>query len=388
MLVAVNAHNQHVYALDEQKNTHQKFYCPQCNEPVFLKKGLIKQAHFTHFKNSNCAIFSEGETEEHVLGKSLLYQWFTQQDIPCQLEAYLPNLKQRPDLLIWLDEQTPIAIEFQCSALSAQRMIERTSGYNENGYKVYWILGHNYHLKDKITKFQRLFVNEHKALGCYFLELHVNLKKLTIHYQICEDGHSSRIACHYYQFKLTKKETNMKKIIQQLDFPSLNYIVEPKKRLVQEHCFLNKGRNYQVPEIVSFQKHIYKCGDSLISLPLEVYLPVRGQLVIKSLPYFWKYIFLEWIMNKSIGDVITKKDFMNKVKCMIKNEEVVFHLMPLISNKYKIKCLENYMALLNERGILVMVSNSEWIVQRKPTRFKNEKEKIDQLSIFDQLFER
>ena len=49
MLVAVNAHNQHVYALDEQKNTHQKFYCPQCNEPVFLKKGLIKQAHFTHF---------------------------------------------------------------------------------------------------------------------------------------------------------------------------------------------------------------------------------------------------------------------------------------------------------------------------------------------------
>lgn len=45
------------------------------------------------------------------------------------------------------------------------------------------------------------------------------------------------------------------------------------------------------------------------------------------------------------------------------------------------------MALLNERGILVMVSNSEWIVQKKPTRFKNEKEKIDQLSIFDQLFE-
>ena len=58
MLVAVNKINQYVNALDEQKNKKQKkdYYCPSCKEAVFLKKGLIKQAHFTHFQKSDCTV--------------------------------------------------------------------------------------------------------------------------------------------------------------------------------------------------------------------------------------------------------------------------------------------------------------------------------------------
>lgn len=384
MLIAINKENQYINAIEEQKNKNQKkYYCPNCKEPVFLKKGLINQPHFTHFQKSNCAVFSEGETEEHVLGKNLLYRWFTQQNIPCQLEAYLPNLKQRPDLLIWLDEQTPIAIEFQCSALSAQRMVERTIGYTKNGYKVYWILGHNYHLKNKLTSFQRLFVSEHKKLGCYFLELQIDKQLLMVHYHITQEGNSSRIASHSCHFQLDKASTSLGMISKQLSLLSKCNQKKCKEGLIQSHYFLNRGRNYQVPEIVSFQKYIYKRGDSLISLPLEVYLPVKNQLFIKSLSYFWKYSMLEWIMERNKGEIISKKEVYQKITLMKKNNELIFHVMPLVSRESKIKCIDHFIALLNKREILLAISSSEWMIQKAPLRYKNEKEKIAEFLALD-----
>ena len=52
------------------------------------------------------------------------------------LEAYLPRLRQRPDILL-----ANLAIEIQCSRLSHQRFIERTQNYLNNSYQVWWILG-------------------------------------------------------------------------------------------------------------------------------------------------------------------------------------------------------------------------------------------------------
>ncbi|MGB7367105.1 competence protein CoiA [Carnobacterium jeotgali] len=388
MLVAVNNENVYVNAMNVQRNIKQKteYFCPNCKELVFLKKGLIKQAHFTHFQKSDCAVFSEGETEEHVSGKAMLYQWFIHQNIPCQLEAYLPNLKQRPDLLIWLDEQTPVAIEFQCSSLSAQRMIERTNGYIENGYKVYWILGGSYHFKHKLTSFQKLFIKEHKKIGCYFLELNVDKSTLTVHFNINQYGNSSQIASYSAHIELTKANTNLDNIKERLLHISKAKQNELKNQLIKSQSSLNKGRNYQVPEIVAFQKYIYKRGDSLISLPVEVYLPVKNQLFIKTLPYFWKYQLLEWIMNRNSGEVISKKEVHNKFFVMIQNNELVFHLMPFISLESKKRCIDSFMALLTERGLLSVISNSDWMVQREPQRYENEKEKIADFLALDYSF--
>lgn len=384
MLIAVNKGNQYVNASDEQKSENQKrdYYCPSCKEPVFLKKGLIKQAHFTHFKKSDCTVFSEGETQEHILGKKILYWWFTQQEIPCQLEAYLPTLKQRPDLLVWLDEQTPAAIEFQCSALSAERMIERTIGYTKNGYRVYWILGQNFHLKNKLTNFQRLFIQEHKKIGCYFLELHVETNDIAIHYDISQEGNSACILSQCCHVKIDKN-TSLSTITDQFMHYSKHIKLESKKKLIQSHYFLNRGRNYQVPIIVDFQKYIYIKGDSLVSLPLEVYLPVENQLFIKTLSYFWKYQFLEWIMERKTGEIISKKEINRQITLMIKNNELKFYVMPLISDVSKRKCVTHFITLLNERGLLIAISQSEWIVQKEPQRYSNEKEKITEFLMLD-----
>lgn len=65
--------------------------------------------------------------------------WLGQSVEPVFLEAYLPRLRQRPDILL-----ANLAIEIQCSRLSHQRFIERTQNYLNNSYQVWWILGNSF----------------------------------------------------------------------------------------------------------------------------------------------------------------------------------------------------------------------------------------------------
>ena len=65
--------------------------------------------------------------------------WLGQSAEPAFLEAYLPRLRQRPDILL-----ANLALEIQCSRLSHQRFVERTKSYLNNGYQVWWILGHSF----------------------------------------------------------------------------------------------------------------------------------------------------------------------------------------------------------------------------------------------------
>ena len=114
MLLAMNEQQIVTYAHQAKRSQH--YFCPACKQQVQLKRGKHKIAHFAHFKHQACESFSEGETAEHLRAKNQLYQWLLQQNLPVQMEAYLPLLKQRPDLLVG-----KIAIEMQCSPLSTTR---------------------------------------------------------------------------------------------------------------------------------------------------------------------------------------------------------------------------------------------------------------------------
>ena len=101
---------------------------------MHLRKGLLKRHHFAHYAAANCEVFSEGETEEHLSAKELLYEWLTDETI--EIEAYLPDLQQRPDLLVG-----KTAIEVQCSALSWRRFVQRTEKYLAYNYSPWWLPG-------------------------------------------------------------------------------------------------------------------------------------------------------------------------------------------------------------------------------------------------------
>lgn len=104
-----------------------------------FEKGKEKCAHFAHQKSDNCSVFSERESKEHLQLKECFMDWLGQSVEPVFLEAYLPRLRQRPDILL-----ANLAIEIQCSRLSHQRFIERTQNYLNNSYQVWWILGNSF----------------------------------------------------------------------------------------------------------------------------------------------------------------------------------------------------------------------------------------------------
>lgn len=118
----------------------QSFFCPQCKQPLLLKTGKIKIPHFAHKKNSECnSLFSEGESHAHLIGKQQLFQLFTNLQLQPILEPYLPNLQQRPDLLVTMKDRQ-YAVEFQCSPIEHQVFLQRTNGYLNAQITPSWIL--------------------------------------------------------------------------------------------------------------------------------------------------------------------------------------------------------------------------------------------------------
>src|SRR5699024_9228468 len=117
----------------------EKFYCPQCLERVMIRAGPKTIPHFAHHRHSNCPSH-KGESEYHETGKLILFQWLKQQQLHVQLEAFLPGIKQIPDILVTINNKR-IAIEFQCSKIRVSDIIQRNKGYEKLKIIPIWILG-------------------------------------------------------------------------------------------------------------------------------------------------------------------------------------------------------------------------------------------------------
>ncbi|CAM3145919.1 competence protein CoiA [Leuconostoc rapi] len=148
MIIALNQDRK--YILATEANKQQQFLCPGCQERVILRSGEINQKHFAHQNNSNCATFSENETAQHLSGKLQLASKL-QPYGEIVIEAVLPEINQRPDILIKRKEKY-IAIEYQCSPISQKRLDERNAGYKSQNIHVVWLLGQNYFVKNMTQK--------------------------------------------------------------------------------------------------------------------------------------------------------------------------------------------------------------------------------------------
>lgn len=156
MLIAMG--NKHLVVASEDIQAKGNYRCPGCQQPVLLRHGKHRIPHFAHKKHALCG-FSEGETLEHLQGKKQIYQWLKINKWCPQLEVYLPQIEQRPDILLKRKSQR-IAIEFQCSPLSLERMLERNTGYQQAGITVWWILGAPYFRRlgnQKIVQFTQIY---------------------------------------------------------------------------------------------------------------------------------------------------------------------------------------------------------------------------------------
>ena len=130
MLTAYNENKERVLAQHAEKE--MCYFCPVCDERMVLKKGCHNIAHFAHPRQSDH--LGVGESTLHHQLKLRLFRMLSKQYSNVQLEPYLSEIQQIPDIVVG-----QYAIEIQLSPISVQQMIKRTEGLAQKGYRVIWL---------------------------------------------------------------------------------------------------------------------------------------------------------------------------------------------------------------------------------------------------------
>lgn len=130
-----------LFALDRQipvlathAEKHRNYECPECKQPVRLRSGPHRQAHYFHIqRSSNCR--QHQKSAEHIQAQLKLLTLLPEGE--CALERPFPAISRIADAA-W--ETAQIVFEIQCSPISQQEVKERTADYKTMGMNVVWIL--------------------------------------------------------------------------------------------------------------------------------------------------------------------------------------------------------------------------------------------------------
>jgi len=277
----------------QQSRQQMKFYCPQCLQPVQLKIGKYNIPHFAHIANKSCVqLFSEGESKLHYQGKIQLFEWLRKLGHTVKLEPYLPKLSQRPDLLL-IKEQQQIAIEFQCSAISHEKWLLRTSGYEKNSIQPLWLF--QTPQRQSTQGIQKIFISP-------IMQKMITTTAQGLSYLVSYDAKTSRfiywtnlLHVHGHTFIGKVQELAIRK--QHFPFYQPTSITKEEFRLYwqlyKKHC-----KQFVYQRLIhskkgardSFLRCSYELRLSLTAMPDYVGVPVKDAEAIPLFPIEWQTI--------------------------------------------------------------------------------------------------
>lgn len=342
MFYAQTIEGRRVHANDYDRT--QPLICPGCRARVYLKSGNKNVTHFAHYANSDCQQFSEGESQRHLLGKQLLYSWIKSQNIKVELEAWLPEMKQRPDLLLEIDHRR-IALEYQCSPIPYKKLKERTQGYQNHGYEIYWICGIDYFPHERLRDKTRMFLQKNGSL-------------------VCLDSVNGLV----YQFgDFQFNKYNKLTWVQQIKNISLLNVTEFEKLYCDsiERRVLEKT-TMPYPKQISLlykkdQRHrdflsdLYVNQHALANLPVFLFTLPNKTLVYQIPAYMWKYAFLNQLQSR-----LTYSQVQTFIEKLPRYETLFYKEEPLL----------DFIKELEARNILKRIGKKEWQVSSFPLRNK------------------
>ena len=325
MLLAMNEQQIMTYAHQAKRSQH--YFCPACKQQVQLKRGKHKIAHFAHFKHQACESFSEGETAEHLRAKNQLYQWLLQQNLPVQMEAYLPRLKQRPDLLVG-----KIAIEMQCSPLSTTRFQERNHGYFSNNYHPWWLVGRKLQPKKHQLRplVKAMICRGRKQAAFQFYGFDEKCKALLYY---------SNLRWHYrrgyfYDYNEIPLADLKLKSVFQLQLP----LVQSFSWTVKEYQFyLQNQLFHRQQHIMDLQEFCYLHQHNLLALPGWCYLPspyhvlFEHDLLILRMLYLQTDNYPSWLKALKNFSFTWDYPFLNQAEIL---EEIFIECEKLSANLF------------------------------------------------------
>ena len=263
------------------KARQAEFFCPTCNESLLVKAGVKTIAHFAHRTESECSSNDHGEGPYHEQGKLMLFQWLKSQGIGVELEKYLPEISQRPDIFVSLNHRR-IAIEYQCARIPVDILNSRNAGYNKAGITPIWILGANhfkrirqkhFHIDQFILSFMHRFSTEF-PLTLYFFCPHTRQFITIQHIQITTPRNAIG------QFRFTNlSEMNVTNLFIKQQSHELGLFELWKK---EKQAFRLQQNNRLYGAELAWHKWLYKKRTHKEQLPSIVHLPVCGQYLMKT----------------------------------------------------------------------------------------------------------
>lgn len=139
MFIAINEAGKSVslFQLQPAEVLKGRFWCEACKDPVVLKKGTRKKWHFAHRADSKCRTGRKTESNLHMTGKKLLFQWVNQY-YETEMEKFIPLISRKADVLVTIENQK-YALEFQCAAITEKEILKRTKDYLSCGVRPIWI---------------------------------------------------------------------------------------------------------------------------------------------------------------------------------------------------------------------------------------------------------
>lgn len=294
------------YSREEIKRLKSRsFFCPVCQENVYIRAGDQVIPHFAHFQNSACTE-RKGEGEKHRQGKIDLMNWLTEQDIPAVLEYYLPRIQQRADILVkWRNRW--FALEYQCSSISREMLIKRTRSYQRMGITPIWISGKKRRSTSKASK-----INLTHYERFFFYEWDARFPPVLYFYN--PEDKAILMLQQPYPVKSSFYGTLRRYPLSRISFSHL-FQVERQPDSWIYSSWLNekiKFRTYRSRffshDDHEFRQWLYQLGYHPQHLPSAIHLPTPHHFYIKPPPYIWQSkIVLLFLHPMPVGSVFSIK---------------------------------------------------------------------------------
>ena len=120
--------NHQIISIDEAIKG-ETYLCPDCHEPLKVKRGLIYRPHFYHIQKKNCTRYNH---QEHLAVQSVIKRLIPS----AKLEVIFPSINRIADI-VW--EEKKLIFEVQVSPITLQELTDRNYDYASQGYTVVWL---------------------------------------------------------------------------------------------------------------------------------------------------------------------------------------------------------------------------------------------------------
>ncbi|WP_416807943.1 competence protein CoiA [Bacillus thuringiensis] len=344
----------------------ERFFCVACGKEVQMKLGKQKSWHFAHKKVDSCLAFYEAESMYHRHGKELLYRWFERQNFHVDIEHYLPQIQQRPDIFIERAGRK-IAIEYQCANLSIEQLYKRTYSYWRAGIQVIWIIGGNQLKKQSAywMKFSSLMAFSLQSYPQPFLIFFCSKQKSFMKCAFLTSFSTSVSFSH--TIYLPTETTTFELLFSPVPFQKeiLDREWKQRKDYFRKNALPIWNYNYK-----SLLRLLYQFKCTPASFPSEIGVPLPSGFAFQTNPFIWQaFLYMKCIGELAVGECITLQYVCSYVKKYTKRR-----MLPYFSKHIWKVAVTEYMTFLCYTGVLRKVETYKYRKIRGIVMLKTEEE--------------